>query len=199
MSSPLSSTKSASPHPVLQAVLGNLDVQLEVELALYRCHQAVRRLPPLARQTSQAQISQVSNQNLLKKTELAATQLPENSDLDVDNSFSSDFSNSSLAAVARDQAASSIEQTAPLTLEAYLEFSKAHLQKPEKAPEKSRFLQILKPLGIAAVSLLLSIPLSYLVISLMINYSTGLNGVSSDCPATEAPKHFCNSSSVSDR
>jgi hypothetical protein len=204
MSHPLSSTKAPSPHPVLQAVLSSLDVELEVELALYRCHQAVRRLPPLARQANQGQISKTFNETLLENTELAATtQLPEsthsNLDHSVSNSDSSDSDSTLTSSSLRD--VSLLELTgSPLTLADYLEFSQAQLKKLEiKASAKSRFSPILKPLVIAAVSLLLSIPLSYLMINLVVN-SMSLNGIGLEtCPATEASRHFCNSSSLGNR
>lgn len=200
MSYPLSSTKSASPHPVLQAVLSSLDVQLEVELALYRCHQAVRCLPPLARQVSQGQINKVSNETLLE-TELAAkTQLSESTHLNLDRPVS-DSSNRDFALTSSSlEDVSLLELTGFLTLADYLEFSQAQSKKLEtRASAKSRISQILKPLAIAAGSLLLSIPLSYLMINLIVN-STGLNGIGSEtCPTTEASRSFCSSSSLDDR
>ncbi len=200
MGHPLSSTNS-SPHPVLQAVLGSLDVQLEVELALYRCHQAVRRLPPLAHRAGQGQISKTFNQTLWETELVAMTQLPENPYLNLDHPVSHSDSSVSAALTSSNQDVSLVEPTGfPLTLAAYLEFSQAQLKKLEvKASAKSRFPRILKPLAIAAVSLLLSIPLSYWMINLMVN-STGLNGIGSEtCPATEASRHFCNSSSLGNR
>lgn len=200
MSHPLSTTKSPSPHPVLQAALGSLDIQLEVELVLYRCHQAVRRLPPLADQVGQGQISKISNGTLLEKTEEAATtQAPKSTNLNLDTPISNSDSNSDITP-SELQDTRSIELTSSLTLADYLEFSRAQSKKLEtKASAKSRVPgNLLKLLAIAAVSLLLSIPLSYLTISLVVN-SMGLNGIGSDCPVTERSGHFCNSSSLGNR
>lgn len=193
---------SSSPHPVLQAALSSLDVQLEVELAQYRCHQTVRRSPPpLAYQASQDQIGNTSNGTPLAKAELTALmQSIKQTDLNLTNSVS--YSETPTITPSNLEAATPEPADSLLTLEAYLEFSRScwkNLQE-SRVSKRSKFLQRLcSPTAIAAaVSLLLSIPLSYMIIL----HLASLIGVGSEaCQATGVRSfYFCNGlSTLGDR
>lgn len=192
------SARSPSLHPVLQAALGSLDVQLEVELIQYRCHQIVRRLPPPLCQVGQDQVADQIN-NPSNSTSSAKTELvtPVHSLKHTHLNLTDFVSHSEPPTLApfNPEAIVSDPTDSSLTLEAYLEFSQSgwrHSQE-SKTSKKSKFLQRLwSPMAIAAVvSLLLSLPLSYLIIRHLTNLiRTG----SETCLVIQAPKpvYLCN-------
>ncbi|HEY9847520.1 MAG TPA: SPOR domain-containing protein [Candidatus Caenarcaniphilales bacterium] len=118
-------------HPVLQAALSSLDVDLELELAQYRGHLAVSDRGSLTHQVKQNQF--------LAETPVTSDKLTvaKNSETAADLAFhhpTSDCQAVSLTAVDEDESLLALS-TSPLTPESYLESSEALLKNLKNSPE----------------------------------------------------------------
>ncbi len=154
-------------HPVLQAALRSLDLELEAELAQYRHHRAVS-IFPLAHQVSPAQPAKTSK--FTSSVELAIAPRPaERKDL-VFNSFGNPRQATDLApAAARDASLLALTRSR-LNPDSYLASSKALLKNLDevKTPRKLSLVTVLLTAwGVTLALLMLAgVAVGYLVIHL---------------------------------
>jgi len=148
------SQQSSSPtlHPVLQAALKSLDLELEVELVQYRCHRAVRSFSP---PVPQAKPDKTSASALGK---LAITSKPlELAELGF-NRTGSDRNTAHLAAIKEEQSLTELTRHR-LNPDGYLESSEAlmkNLQQQKTFRQSKPARTLLTTGGILAIVLLLS-------------------------------------------
>lgn len=154
-------------HPVLQAALRSLDVQLEAELTQYRCHRAVRSSSPLVHQVDQAQLNKTPatspgnlaiTPKLSKDTELVFAPSDQNADL-----ATSDLEDASLLELTRSRLLTERPEGYLASSEALLK----NLQEMKIPREFSPVKVLLTAWGITLIVVLLSsIAVGYLLIHL---------------------------------